>query len=66
MMNGDINHPCGGPGSGTGNLASLEETIQQMNVLIKENRELKGETRPRLISLHDCQFSHVHVVNFSL
>ncbi|KAA0720677.1 Optineurin [Triplophysa tibetana] len=37
MMNGDINHPRGG----TGNLTGLEETIQQMNTLIKENRELK-------------------------
>jgi len=40
MMNGDISHPRG---SGPGNVGSLEETLQQMNTLIKENRELKGE-----------------------
>lgn len=40
MMNGDINHPGR---AGPGNLGSLEETLQQMNTLIKENRELKGE-----------------------
>ncbi|XP_056312003.1 optineurin isoform X1 [Danio aesculapii] len=38
MMNGDISHPHG---SSPGNLGSLEETLQQMNTLIKENRELK-------------------------
>lgn len=41
MMNGDISDPRG---TDPGNLGSLEETLQQMNTLIKENRELKGET----------------------
>ncbi|TRY55448.1 hypothetical protein DNTS_004882 [Danionella cerebrum] len=38
LMNGDINHPHG---SVSGNVGSLEETLQQMNTLIKENRDLK-------------------------
>ena len=36
-MNGDI--PCSPSQSGT-----LEETLQQMNILIQENRDLKGES----------------------
>lgn len=61
MMNGDINHPRGGQASGTGNLASLEETIQQMNTLIKENRELKGEKRYPFISLYDTYMPNTSV-----
>lgn len=38
MMNGDIS--CSPSQSGT-----LEETLQQMNILIQENRDLKGESR---------------------
>ncbi|XP_028810703.1 optineurin isoform X2 [Denticeps clupeoides] len=40
MLNGDLTR---GPLNGTGpsQMASLEETIQQMNILIKENQELK-------------------------
>lgn len=50
MMNGDISHPRG---SGPENLGSLEETLQQMNTLIKENRELKGEISTSvIITLH--------------
>ncbi|XP_030634142.1 optineurin isoform X2 [Chanos chanos] len=41
MMNGDIPHPRGSPGAGASNVGSLEETLQQMNILIRENRELK-------------------------
>lgn len=36
MMNGDISHSPSQPGT-------LEETLQQMNKLIQENRDLKGE-----------------------
>lgn len=36
MVNGDISRPPGQPGT-------LEETVQQMNILIQENRDLKGE-----------------------
>lgn len=36
MVNGDISRPPGQPGT-------LEETVQQMNMLIQENRDLKGE-----------------------
>lgn len=39
MMNGDISRPQSGQ-SGT-----LEETLQQMNILIQENRDLKGESQ---------------------
>nr|XP_055046511.1 optineurin [Misgurnus anguillicaudatus] len=53
MMNGDISHPLGGPGPGTGNLASLEETIQQMNTLIKENRELKEALKQTNVSMKE-------------
>lgn len=35
-MNGDISRSPGQPGT-------LEETLQQMNILIQENRDLKGE-----------------------
>lgn len=36
VMNGDISRSPGQPGT-------LEETLQQMNILIQENRDLKGE-----------------------
>lgn len=36
-MNGDITRPPNQPGT-------LEETLQQMNILIQENRDLKGES----------------------
>lgn len=36
MMNGDISRSPGQSGT-------LEETVQQMNNLIQENRDLKGE-----------------------
>ncbi|XP_026876349.2 optineurin isoform X2 [Electrophorus electricus] len=38
MVNGDVTHSHGTAGSGT---SHVEETLQQMNVLIKENTELK-------------------------
>lgn len=38
MVNGDLSRESP-PGAGAG---SLEEALQQMNILIKENRELKG------------------------
>uniref|UniRef100_A0A8C1WU45 Optineurin n=1 Tax=Cyprinus carpio TaxID=7962 RepID=A0A8C1WU45_CYPCA len=50
MMNGDINHPRG---SGPGNLGSLEETLQQMNTLIKENRELKEALKQTNLSMKE-------------
>lgn len=37
MMNGDISRSPGQSGT-------LEETLQQMNILIQENRDLKGKT----------------------
>lgn len=45
LVNGDVS--CTSGQSGT-----LEETLEQMNILIQENRDLKGEAR----SL-DCQRS---------
>lgn len=36
MVNGDVSRPAGQPGT-------LEETVQQMTILIQENRDLKGE-----------------------
>uniref|UniRef100_A0A671SKP3 Optineurin n=1 Tax=Sinocyclocheilus anshuiensis TaxID=1608454 RepID=A0A671SKP3_9TELE len=50
MMNGDINHPRG---SGPGNLGSLEETLQQMNTLIKENKELKEALKQTNLSMKE-------------
>ncbi|XP_073694313.1 optineurin [Garra rufa] len=50
MMNGDINHPGR---SGPGNLGSLEETIEQMNTLIKENRELKEALKQTNLSMKE-------------
>lgn len=38
IMNGDIPRPPSQPGT-------LEETLQQMNILIQENRDLKGKSR---------------------
>lgn len=38
MMNGDIPRSSSQPGT-------LEETLQQMNILIQENRDLKGKSR---------------------
>lgn len=38
MMNGDISRSPSQPGT-------LEETLQQMNILIQENRDLKGKVR---------------------
>lgn len=38
MMNGDIPRSPSQPGT-------LEETLQQMNTLIQENRDLKGKSR---------------------
>lgn len=38
MMNGDISRSPNQSGT-------LEETLQQMNILIQENRDLKGESR---------------------
>lgn len=38
MMNGDIPRSPSQPGT-------LEETLQQMNILIQENRDLKGKVR---------------------
>lgn len=38
VMNGDISRSANQPGT-------LEETLQQMNILIQENRDLKGESR---------------------
>ena len=40
MVNGDLTSPRGSHGAAT---SHVEETLQQMNILIKENRELKGE-----------------------
>lgn len=40
MMNGDLTSPRASHGAGT---SHVEETLQQMNILIKENRELKGQ-----------------------
>lgn len=37
-MNGDIPRSPSQPGT-------LEETLQQMNILIQENRDLKGKSR---------------------
>ncbi|XP_066525950.1 optineurin isoform X2 [Hoplias malabaricus] len=39
MVNGDLSSPGGSHGAGT---SHVEETLQQMNILIKENRELKA------------------------
>ncbi|KAG1952609.1 optineurin [Pimephales promelas] len=50
MMNGDISHPRG---SGPGNVGSLEETLQQMNTLIKENRELKEALKQTNLSMKE-------------
>ncbi|XP_067284171.1 optineurin [Pseudorasbora parva] len=50
MMNGDIGHPRG---SGPGNVGSLEETLQQMNTLIKENRELKEALKQTNLSMKE-------------
>ncbi|RXN25715.1 optineurin [Labeo rohita] len=50
MMNGDINHPGR---AGPGNLGSLEETLQQMNTLIKENRELKEALKQTNLSMKE-------------
>lgn len=36
MMNGEVPHTPSNPGM-------LEETLHQMNILIQENRDLKGE-----------------------
>lgn len=36
MMNGEVPHSPSNPGM-------LEETLHQMNILIQENRDLKGE-----------------------
>uniref|UniRef100_Q5RI56-2 Isoform 2 of Optineurin n=1 Tax=Danio rerio TaxID=7955 RepID=Q5RI56-2 len=49
-MNGDISHPRG---SGPGNLGSLEETLQQMNTLIKENRDLKEALKQTNLSMKE-------------
>lgn len=38
MVNGDLSRGSP-PGTGAG---TLEDTLQQMNTLIKENRDLKG------------------------
>lgn len=38
MMNGDISRSPAQSGA-------LEETVRQMNILIQENRDLKGERR---------------------
>lgn len=38
VMNGDISRSPGQSGT-------LEETLQQMNILIQENRDLKGKSR---------------------
>lgn len=38
IMNGDIPRSPSQPGT-------LEETLQQMNILIQENRDLKGKSR---------------------
>lgn len=40
-MNGDVPHAASPPGT-------LEETLELMNILIQENRDLKGESGVRV------------------
>lgn len=42
VMNGDISRSSSQSGT-------LEETLQQMNILIQENRDLKGKMRRRAV-----------------
>lgn len=42
MMNGDVPHAASQPGT-------LEETLQLMNILIQENRDLKGKSQGLLV-----------------
>lgn len=42
MVNGDVPHAASPPGT-------LEETLQLMNILIQENRDLKGENQGVLV-----------------
>ncbi|KAM4615292.1 optineurin [Polymixia lowei] len=50
MMNGDISR---GPGSAGGHSGTLEETLQQMNILIQENRDLKEALRQTNLSMKE-------------
>lgn len=49
MMNGDISRSPSQSGT-------LEETLQQMNILIQENRDLKGES----VFLGDSKIQATH------
>lgn len=58
MMNGDLSRSSGQSGT-------LEETLQQMNILIQENRDLKGQSvlntpqqEERLLGAHSFVFSN--------
>ncbi|XP_051976856.1 optineurin-like [Xyrauchen texanus] len=53
MMNGDIIHPRGAHGSSAGNVGNIEEILQQMNTLIKENRELKEALKQTNLSMRE-------------
>uniref|UniRef100_A0A3B5L9D5 Optineurin n=1 Tax=Xiphophorus couchianus TaxID=32473 RepID=A0A3B5L9D5_9TELE len=46
MVNGDISRPPGQPGT-------LEETVQQMNMLIQENRDLKEALRQTNLTMKE-------------
>ncbi|XP_072529035.1 optineurin [Salminus brasiliensis] len=50
MVNGDLTSPRGSHGAGT---SHVEETLQQMNILIKENRELKEALRQTNLSMKE-------------
>ncbi|XP_051544520.1 optineurin-like [Myxocyprinus asiaticus] len=53
MMNGDISHQLEAHGSSAGNVGNLEEALQQMNTLIKENRELKEALKQTNLSMKE-------------
>ncbi|KAI5093895.1 optineurin [Silurus meridionalis] len=50
MMNGDLSHPAQSQSSGQ---PHVEETLQQMNILIKENRELKEALKQTNLSMKE-------------
>lgn len=54
MMNGDISRSPSQSGT-------LEETLQQMNILIQENRDLKGERRRCVVVGSEPNESVVHL-----
>ncbi|TSK13354.1 Optineurin [Bagarius yarrelli] len=50
MMNGDLSHPAQSQSTGA---PHVEETLQQMNILIKENRELKEALKQTNLSMKE-------------